>query len=64
MCQALNLALEDKEIKDKVYSGLGDMALKTRTLFNHQALIKPLLWARHPAGHWGERYKEVSLPTV
>lgn len=35
MCQALNLALKIKRLKDKLSSGLDEMTHNTRTLFNH-----------------------------
>lgn len=55
MCQALNLALKIKRLKDKLSSGLDEMTHNTRTLFNQPTFIKPPFWARYPAGHWGER---------
>lgn len=61
----IELGPDDKEVKGKVTSGLGEMALKTRALFNERTFIKPLLCARHPAGHLGEREirKSPSLPS-
>lgn len=57
-CQALNLALKI-EIKTRYILGLVRWHL-----FNQPTLIKSLLWARHPAGHWGDRdiRKFLSLP--
>ena len=58
-CQALNLTLKI-EIKTRYTLGL----VRWR-LFNQPTLIKSLLWARHPAEHWGgQRYKEVPLPAI
>ena len=57
-CQALNLTLKI-EIKTRYTLGL----VRWR-LFNQPTLIKSLLWARHPAEHWGDRdiRKFLSLP--
>ena len=57
-CQALNLTLKI-EIKTRYILGL----VRWR-LFNQPTLIKSLLWARHPAEHWGDRdiRKFLSLP--
>lgn len=66
MCQALNLALKIKRLKDKVSSGLSEMVSKIRTIFNQVTFFKALFWVKHPAGYW-EREKEIrkslSLPS-
>lgn len=66
MCQALNLALKIKRLKDKVSSGLSEMVSKIRTTFNQVTFFKALFWVKHPTGYW-EREKEIrkslSLPS-